>query len=59
MSDPPRQDTSMKPLLRFLRSLFNRFGLLEVPEPKQLDFFACLEPLEAGVKSARFKSGRH
>jgi hypothetical protein len=49
----------MKPLLRFLRSLFNRFGLLEVPEPKQLDFFACLEPLEAGVKSARFKSGRH
>jgi hypothetical protein len=48
----------MKPLLRFFRSLFGRLGLLPAPEPKQLDFFAHLEPLEARVKASRYKDRR-
>jgi hypothetical protein len=58
MSHPPSHTGLMKPLLRFLRSLCGRLGLLAAPEPEQLDFFARLEPVEARVKASRLKNRR-
>jgi hypothetical protein len=48
----------MKRLLCFVRSQLNRFGLLPIPEPEQLDFFARLEPTTARKTDSRIGNRR-